>query len=95
MASDVLATGMMIALCVPCKMSDLDLSTLPPIYAMVTDGYMVRTSPKSLPDGDELLGFELISNSDRWLLISCKTVLLYRDKWLNLTGKGPCVLRVM
>ena len=43
---------------------------MPPIQAGIIDDYVVRTGPKSTPDGDGPLEFELISSGDDWLDLS-------------------------
>ena len=68
--SAVPQTGMSRAPCVPCSTSDLDLTTVPPVQAVVEDDYVVRTGPKSSLDGEGPLEFEVISSGNDWLDLS-------------------------
>ena len=68
--SAVPLSGMTRAPCVPCSTSDLDLTTMPPIQSAIVDDYTIRTGPKSTPDGEGPLEFELISSGDDWLDLS-------------------------
>ena len=43
---------------------------MPLVQAGIIDDYVVRTGPKSTPDGDGPLEFELISSGDDWLDLS-------------------------
>ena len=43
---------------------------MPPIQSAIVDDYTIRTGPKSTPDGEGPLEFELISSGDDWLDLS-------------------------
>ena len=68
--SAVPQTGMSGGSCVPCSTSDLDLTTVSPMQAVVEDDYVVRTGPKFSLDGVGPMEFEVISSGNDWLDLS-------------------------
>ena len=56
--------------CAPCTKSELDLESVPPLQIGVVDDYLVRTGPKSGPEGAGPLEFQIPASGDDYLDLS-------------------------